>query len=398
MPVLTIDDRRCYYRFEGISERPVLVLSHSLGLDHGMWDAQAADLLPQFSILRYDIRGHGASSATPGDYTIADLGRDLLQLLDALNVHRFALCGLSLGGMIGQWLAVEVPGRMTHLVLANTSAKLPDTQPIETRRRTVLEKGMRAVEELVMGRFFSPAVLARNLPAVASARRTLLATDPIGYAGCCAAIRDLDHIALLPKIRVPTLVISGDLDIGMPWFDHGSILTESIPQAQAVRLQAAHISNIEKPRSFTTALLDFLVAPPADRREAGLGVRRAVLGDEYVKRALAGTTDLTRDFQDLITSYAWGSIWTRPGFDHRTRRLLVLTALAALGRWEEFRLHVRSGLAHELEPCDLREALLQIAIYAGVPAANAAFHILKNEGVTLYSVAEEGLSSSSASE
>jgi 3-oxoadipate enol-lactonase/4-carboxymuconolactone decarboxylase len=361
-----------------------------------MWDAQVADLLPHFSILRYDVCGHGASSSAPGDYKIADLGRDLLHLLDALNIDRFAYCGLSLGGMIGQWLAVEVPSRITHLVLANTSAKLPDTQPIETRRRTVLEKGMRAVEELVMGRFFSAAVLARNLPAVASARRTLLATDPIGYAGCCAAIRDLDHVALLPKISVPTLVISGDLDVGMPWFDHGQILTESIPQARAVRLQAAHISNIEKPRSFTTAMLDFLVAPPSDRHAAGFGVRRAVLGEDYVKRAVAGTTDLTRDFQELITTFAWGSVWTRPGFDQRTRRLLVLTALAAMGRWEEFRLHVRSGLAHELEPCDLREAMLQIAIYAGVPAANAAFHILKGEGVSLYSVPEEGSASVSS--
>jgi len=228
---------------------------------------------------------------------------------------------------------------------------------------------------------------------VASARRTLLATDPIGYAGCCAAIRDLDQVALLPKIRVPTLVISGNLDVGMPWFDHGQILTESIPGARAVRLQAAHISNIEKPRSFTSAMLDFLVAPALDRREAGLGVRRAVLGEDYVKRAIAGTTDLTRDFQELLTSYAWGSIWTRPGVDQRTRRLLALTALAAMGRWEEFRLHVRTGLAHELEPCDFREAMLQIAIYAGVPAANAAFRIAKEEGVTLYSVAEEGPSS-----
>jgi 3-oxoadipate enol-lactonase/4-carboxymuconolactone decarboxylase len=226
-----------------------------------------------------------------------------------------------------------------------------------------------------MGRFFSAPVLDSPSPQVESARRTLLSTSPVGYAGCCAAIRDMDHSSLLSEIHTPTLVISGDLDVGMPWDLHGAILTRDIPGALAVRLPAAHISNLEKPRSFSAAILDFLVPSTMGSRDAGTGVRRAVLGSDYVDRAIARTTNFTRDFQMLITSYAWGSIWTRPGLDHRTRRLLVLTATAALGRWEEFRLHVRAGLAHELEPCDLQEVLLQLAVYAGVPAANAAFHI-----------------------
>jgi 3-oxoadipate enol-lactonase/4-carboxymuconolactone decarboxylase len=340
-----------------------------------MWDAQAADLLPHFRILRYDTRGHGASSAPAGDYAIADLARDVLALADSCGVTQFAFCGLSLGGMIGQWLAAHAPGRVTQLVLANTTAKLSDPQPMEARRRAVLDAGMGAVEALVMGRFFSAPVLDSPSPQVASARRTLLATSPVGYAGCCAAIRDMDHSSLLTQIHTPTLVISGDLDVGMPWDLHAAILTRDIPGALAVRLPAAHISNLEKPRSFSAAVLDFLVPSTMGSRDAGMGVRRAVLGSDYVDRAVARTTNFTRDFQMLITSYAWGSIWTRPGLDHRTRRLLVLTATAALGRWEEFRLHVRTGLAHELEPCDLQEVLLQLAVYAGVPAANAAFHI-----------------------
>jgi len=373
MPLLTLDNASCYYRLDGADDRPVVVLSHSLGLDHGMWDPQAADLLPHVRVLRYDTRGHGASSAPAGDYSIAALGRDVLALADACAVPRFAFCGLSLGGMIGQWLAVHAPERLTHVVLANTSARLSDPQQMETRRRAVLERGMSAIEDLVMGRFFSPAVLASQSPVVATARRTLLSTNPTGYAGCCAAIRDMDHTGLLSRIRVPTLVISGDLDVGMPWADHAAVLASGIAGARAVRLPAAHISNIERPRTFTAVLLDFLL-PAREGRDAGLTVRRAVLGDAYVDRAIAGTTDFTRDFQELITRFAWGAIWTRPGLDRRTRRLLVLTATAALGRLEEFRLHVRTGLAHELEPCDLEEVLLQVAVYAGVPAANAAFH------------------------
>ena len=375
MPTITLGNQSCYFRLDGAPDRPVLALSHSLGLDHGMWDAQAADLLPYFQVLRYDTRGHGASSVPAGDYSIAALARDVLALTDALGIEQFAFCGLSLGGMIGQWLAAEARQRLTHLVLANTTSRLTDPQPMEARRRAVLEGGMKAIENLVMGRFFSPSVVTSGSPQVESARRTLLSTNPVGYAGCCAAIRDMDQTALLARIRVPTLIISGDLDVGMPWDGHGAILSRDIEGSRLVRLPAAHISNLECPRSFSAALLDFLVPATPGSRDAGMAVRRAVLGDAWVDRAVSRTTDFTRDFQDLITSYAWGTIWTRPGLDRRTRRLLVLTATAALGRWEEFRLHVRTGLAHELEPCDLREVLLQLAVYAGVPAANAAFHV-----------------------
>ena len=184
---------------------------------------------------------------------------------------------------------------------------------------------------------------------------------------------------MLGSIRTPTLVISGDLDESMPWDGHGRVLSTSIPGAQAVRLPAAHISNLERPRSFTAAMFDFLLPKAAGTVEAGLPIRRAALGEAHVDRSIAGATDFTRDFQELITRFAWGTIWARPGLDHRTRRLLVLATTAALSRWEEFRLHVRAGLAHELEPCDVKEALLQVAVYGGVPAANTAFHIAAEE-------------------
>jgi 3-oxoadipate enol-lactonase / 4-carboxymuconolactone decarboxylase len=379
MALLTRDGRSTYYRCEGRDDRPTIVLSHSLGLDHGMWDALTADLLPYFRVLRYDLPGHGGSSAPEGEYTIAGLAGDVLALADACGVGRFAFCGLSIGGMIGQWLGANAAQRLTHLVLANTTARLSNPESMEERRQIVLTKGMRGVEDIAMGRYFSKETLSKNSPAVGSARRTLLSSNPIGYAGCCAAIRDMDQTAILSHIHLPTLVIVGDQDVGMPWDGHGEVLTRSIAGARAVRLPAAHISNIERPRSFSAAVLDFLVPRSADVREAGLAVRRAVLGNDHVDRALASTTDFTRAFQDLIATYPWGSIWTRPGLDHHTRRLLVLAVTAALGRLEEFRLHVRTGLAHELEPCDIEEVLLQTAVYAGVPAGNTAFHIAAEE-------------------
>jgi 3-oxoadipate enol-lactonase/4-carboxymuconolactone decarboxylase len=378
MPLLAIGNTTCYYRLDGRDHHPVLMLAHSLGQDHGMWDAQARELSAHLRVLRYDIRGHGASAATPGDYSIDQLGKDALALADALGIETFAFCGLSLGGMIGLWLATHAPARLTAAVLANTSAR-PGAERMEARRRAVLAGGMDAVVDEVMGRFFSPRMLAENGADVAAARRTLRSTNPNGYAGCCAAIRDLDLTEAAKQIRLPALIVVGDLDASLPWTGHGEVLAGAIAGARVVRLPTAHLSNLEAPRSFAAALVEFLRPPDTASAEAGLRIRRLVLGDAHVDRALASTTPFTRNFQDLITRYAWGTIWTRPGLDVRTRRLLVLAITAATGRWEEFRLHVRTGLAHELEPCDLEEVLLQTAIYAGVPAANTGFHIAAEE-------------------
>ena len=379
MPFVSAQGIRHYYRLTGVAGGPVVVLAHSLGLDHGMWDPQAGALEPHVQVLRYDLRGHGATDAPAGDYSIEQLSRDVLGILDALHIRQFAFCGLSIGGMIGQSLAVTAPGGLTRLVLANTTARMSDPSVMETRRRTVLEQGMSPVADAAVARFFSPEAVAADGPAVAWARRTLLATDPVGYAGCCAAVRDLHQTHMLPSIGTPTLVISGDLDQSMPWEAHGQVLATGIPRAQVVRLRAAHVSNLERPRSFTAALLTFLLPRADGSVETGMPVRRAVLGDAHVDRSVAAATDFTREFQALITRFAWGTIWARPGLDHRTRRMLVVATTAALGRWEEFRLHVRAGLAAELEPCDLEEVLLQVAVYAGVPAANTGFQIASEE-------------------
>ena len=224
---------------------PVVVFAHSLGLDHGQWDAQAADLQSHFRVVRYDLRGHGASGVTFGDYSIERLGRDALALLDGLGLPRVAWCGLSLGGMIGQWLGANAPERLTHLVLANTSPRLTDPSTMETRRMAVNQGGLAAIESLVMSRFFSPPVLAAVGPEVARARRTLLATNPVGYANCCAAIRDMDLTPLLGRIKVPTLVISGDRDVSMPWPDHGEKLVRA-SRARALSGSTRHISRTWK--------------------------------------------------------------------------------------------------------------------------------------------------------
>jgi len=347
-----------------------------------MWEPQIDDLLPYFQILRYDTRGHGASEATAGEYSVEMLGKDILALANALQISQFAFCGLSLGGAIGQWVAAHAPERVTHLVLANTSPQFVPRTNWEARIAAVEKGGMAAVVDLAMQRFFSSDTLAKQNPHVASIRSVFLGTDVVGYLGCCAALRDMNHVDLLRKIKSPTLVISGERDVATPWKGHGEILAREISGAKTLHLAAAHLSNLERPHSFTTALLEFLRPQPnagADTLEAGFEVRRAVLGDAHVDKAIAATTEFTREFQELITRYAWGTIWSRPELDRRTRRLLTLALTASLGRWEEFALHVRAGLANELELCDLKEMLLQTAVYAGVPAANTGFQIVAEQ-------------------
>lgn len=379
MPFLEIDNTRFFYRLEGKEGLPVLVLSHSLGCDHGMWEPQMPDLLQYFQVLRYDIRGHGASDAASGNYTLEQLGRDVLGIADALKIPSFRFCGLSMGGAVGQWLALHAPERLKGLVLANTSARFGTPQLWETRISAVRNGGMRAIVDVTMQRFFTPEM--QSDPQVQSIRSVFLGTDPVGYLGCCAALRDVDHRTLLGKINVPTLVIGGEQDPSTPWKENGEILAREIPEARSLLLPGAHLSNLVRPRSFTTAVLEFLPpkAPYVDPLPVGMGVRREVLGDEHVNRSMDAANDFNRDFQLLITRYAWGTVWTRPGLERRVRRLLVLAVTSAMGRWEEFRLHTRAALSHGLEPCDLKEMLLQVAVYAGVPAANTGFKIANEE-------------------
>jgi 3-oxoadipate enol-lactonase/4-carboxymuconolactone decarboxylase len=381
MPFAIVGNHRLFYRLEGKPGAPVLVLSHSIGTDHGMWSQQVEDLLPYFQILRYDIRGHGASDTPAGDYSIEQLGRDVIGLADFLGISTFSFCGISLGGAVAQWIGIHASDRIPQLIIANSSPQFGPPANWEERRTAVLKNGMKAIVDLAMQRFFSPETLSRRDVHAEAIRHLLFGTAPSGYAGCCAALRDFDSRNLLSKIQAPTLLVVGDSDVSTPWEGHGEVLARGISGAEVIRLPSAHLSSLERPRSFTAALLEFLRVPEAsvDPLQSGFTARREVLGHAHVDRAVAATTDFTRDFQNLITRYAWGTIWTRPGLDYRTRRMIALAVAAALGRWEEFALHVRAGLAHDLEPCDLKEVLLQTAIYAGVPAANTGFRIASEE-------------------
>lgn len=234
---------------------PPLVLSSSLGTTHAMWDAQADTLSERFRLVRYDRRGHGASPVPPGPYRIEDLGGDVIELLDDLGLERVSFCGLSIGGMVGMWLAAEAPERVERLVLCCTYPHLPPAEMWAERAALVRAEGVEAVADAVLGRWFTPSAPAEL---VESFRRMLVATPAEGYAGCCEAIGELDLRDRLGSISAPTLVITGEADpVASP--ENGEALAAAIPGARHVVIErAAHIANAEQPEAVTRALLDFL--------------------------------------------------------------------------------------------------------------------------------------------
>ncbi len=248
------------YVLEGPEDAPVLVLSNSLGTALEMWDAQAPALAGRFRLLRYDTRGHGGSPAPPGPYAIGDLGLDVIRLLDRLGIERASFCGLSVGGMTGMWLAAEAPERVERLVLLCTSALLGPSSVWDERIATATEQGMAALVVGVIERWFTPAFRAENPEVVEKMARTLRETDPEGYAGCCAAIRDMDLRDRLPSVGAPTLVVSGAEDPATPP-EHGRLIADAIPGARfEVVPDAAHIANVEQPENITQLILTHLEA------------------------------------------------------------------------------------------------------------------------------------------
>lgn len=255
--IATGDGCRIACRFDGPKDAPLLLLSNSLGTDSGMWEPQMAAWTRAFRVLRYDQRGHGASDAPAGAYSMDRLGRDAVELLDALGIGRAHFCGLSLGGMVGQWLAVHAPERIDRLVLANTSAHMGPPSAWQGRIEGVLRDGMAPLAEASIARWFTPDFPALTPQAVEPIRAMLLATDPAGYAGCCAAIRDMDQRRTVALIDRPTLVIGGALDPATPP-PHSEALAQGIEGAALLMLDAAHLSNVERPDAFARAVLDFL--------------------------------------------------------------------------------------------------------------------------------------------
>lgn len=261
MPALLTDDGvGLAWSQTGPVGAPALLLCNSIGSTRRMWRPQIEALKDRLRVIGFDARGHGQSDAPAGEYRMASLARDAVAVLDAAGVERAHVCGLSLGGVVAQQMALDHGGRVDRLILANTASRIGTAESWTARIALVREQGMAGLADVALGRFFGAAFMAAHSDAVAPIRADLLACSPVGYAGACAALRDADLTEAIAAIAKPTLVIGGTADISTPPSSTQAI-ADAIPGARHVVLEAAHLSNLEQPDAFTALLEDFLELP-----------------------------------------------------------------------------------------------------------------------------------------
>ena len=258
MPMIDVDGCPINVEIEGREGAPALMLSNSLGTNLHMWDDQVAPFTRHFRVLRYDRRGHGRSGAPAGPYSMERLGRDVLAVLDDLRIDKVSWCGLSMGGMVGQWLGANAPERIDKLVLSNTACYYADRSFWAERIALVRKSGVAPLAALTMERWFTKDFRDRAPPVIARMTEMFLKTSPEGYVGCIEAIRDMDHRALLAKITAPTLVIAGRHDPATP-LELNEFIQAHIPGARLAVLDTAHIANVEEPQAYADTVLEFLL-------------------------------------------------------------------------------------------------------------------------------------------
>ncbi|MGW7082383.1 bifunctional 3-oxoadipate enol-lactonase/4-carboxymuconolactone decarboxylase PcaDC [Streptomyces sp. NPDC054871] len=409
------------YRFDGPEDAPVLILGPSLGTTWHMWDRQVPELVKQWRVFRFDMPGHGGAPAHPCG-SVGELSQRLLATLDEVGVQRFGYAGCAFGGAIGAELALRHPQRVASLALISASPRFGSADEFRQRGVIVRSNGLDPIARTSPERWFTPGFAAAQ-PAITDwAVQMVRTTDPGCYIAACEALAAFDVRAELGRIGVPTLVLVGSED-QVTGQGEARTLVAGIPDSRlAVVPGASHLAPVEQPAAVTDLLVRHfstawplahdapgshaaISAPPVkpilapsspvfpvaeigpmeqpeavgggrpDPYEAGIKVRREVLGDAHVDRTLAEADDFSTDYQELITRYAWGEVWNRPGLDRRSRSCVTLTALVAGGHLDELAFHTRAALRNGLTPQEIKEVLLQAAVYCGVPAANSAFKV-----------------------
>ncbi|MEU1486948.1 alpha/beta fold hydrolase [Streptomyces sp. NPDC005752] len=407
------------YQVDGPEDAPVLVLGPSLGTTWHMWDRQIPELSKHWRIFRYDLPGHGGAPARPAA-AVTDLADRLLATLDSVGVQRFGYAGCSIGGAVGADLALRHPHRVAALALVAASPRFGTADEFRQRGVIVRTNGLEPIARTSPERWFTPGFAAAQPAIVEWAVQMVRTTDPGCYIASCEALAAFDIRTELPRIGVPTLVLVGAEDkVTGP--AEARTLVAGIPDARLALVPgASHLAPVEQPAAVTDLLLmHFSTAwqdtqasipvPPlpgfaapfapvvpvaeiaaaaelpdvsptgrSDRYDQGMKVRREVLGDAHVDAAAAASDGFTEDFEELLTRYAWGEIWSREGLDRRARSCVSLTAIVASGHLGGLAQHVRAALRNGLTPVEIKEVLLQTAVYCGTPAAGAAFEIARS--------------------
>jgi 3-oxoadipate enol-lactonase/4-carboxymuconolactone decarboxylase len=351
----------------------LLLLGPSLGTSaKTLWSAAAKGLAQWVHVVGWDLPGHGSSPAS-GPFGISDLASAVLALADELAPGAaFHYAGDSIGGAVGLQLLLDAPERVTTATLLCTGAVIGRPQDWAARAAAVRESGTGALVDVAGQRWFAAGFSDRRRDDAAALLGALRATDDESYAQACEALAAFDVTNRLSEITTPTLAIAGAHDIATPPEGLQRIATGVKDGRLVVLDDVAHLAPVEAPQRVAELVAGHM---RPDAYSAGMAVRREVLGDAHVDRAVAATTEFTAEFQELITRYAWGTIWTRPGLDRRSRSLITLTAMVARGHHEELAMHLRAARRNGLTNDEIKELLMQTAIYCGVPDANTAFRI-----------------------
>lgn len=414
-----MSEKTLQHRIDGPDDAPVLVLGAALGTTWHMWDRQIPELTRHWRVIRFDLPGHGGSPAHAAS-SIAELADRLMATLDALGVDRFGYAGCNIGGAIGTQLALTRPHQVTSLALVSTSPRYGTADSWRQRGVVIRTNGLDPIARTAPEHWFTQTFADAQPAIVEWAVQMVRTTDPGCYIAACEALASYDVRSSLGRVGVPTLVVVGSEDQVTPTTD-ARTLVAGIPDASLALVPGtSHLVPVEQPSAVTELLIRHFStawhdkpgpggqaaigasaprpqlapppppqAPPAaiesgfsgaelDRGatyEAGIKVRREVLGDAHVDRVEAAADDFTGEFHDFLTRYAWGETWTRPGLDRRTRSIVTLTALVARGHHDELALHTRAALRNGLTPMEIKEVLLHTAVYCGVPAANSAFAV-----------------------
>lgn len=259
MPTVDVHNIKMNYEWSGREDAPILILSCSLGTTLALWKPQAVALSQHFRIFRYDMRGHGGSTVAPGPYCVEMLGQDVLGLLDVLDITKASFCGISIGGVIGQWLAVHAPERFQRIILSNTAAKIGTSESWNQRIDQVHSHGMQSIADAVIARWFTEEFARSQPQTVAFMREMLISCNPDGYIAACAAIRDVDLRAQTRSICTPVCILGGTRD-PVTTMEDGEWLHQQIPGSHFAALPASHISNIEAAAEFNSAVMKFMGA------------------------------------------------------------------------------------------------------------------------------------------
>ena len=384
MAFLATDAHLIGYQDSGETYLPALFMAHPLGMSRDVWDEVCDELHGHYRCVRWDLPGHGSSGAAAEGLSAEMLAQDVLTLADTLNIDSFHFIGTSIGGVIGQSLCQIAPERLQQVWLTNTGAVIGTKEAWAERADNVRRLGLAEMAEAIVLRWFSPSYVEQNPDVLQGWQVQLSRSDDESYAKLCEALAEVDNRGKLADYTASVSLIAGADDVSTPVTALESLKAEFTDASLSVFAGVGHVPSVEAP----SLLIKHLQANAARTAvgetgisyEQGLVQRKRILGEAHVERASKNATTLDNPFQQFITRNAWGELWGDPSLTVQQRSMITTGILAALGRDGELGLHLRTAKRLGINEDQLRQVLMHVAIYAGVPAANHAFSMAKDNG------------------